>query len=127
MAESQKVAGGEFETRRQTAFFGVCLTFGLGWLPLCWEGVGICRDQESTGARQRSPLGKPEGVWRATGQASMGRDGLRSARTHMHACAALCLQLGLGLSFVVVADVVQDCQRLIMKGVAQYRDDTSGC
>lgn len=46
----------------------------------------------------------------------------------MHAYAALCLQLGLGLSFIiVVADVVQECQRLFMKGVAQYRDDTSGC
>lgn len=116
MAESQKnVEGefGEFETRRQTAFFGVCLTFGWASSSAArWK----CRDQD--GARQRSALGKSGGVWRAN---RSGFDGTRrikrSARTHMHACAALrlCLQLGLGLSFVdvVMGCVVQVCQRFV--------------
>ena len=48
--------------------------------------------------------GNREACGAPTGQASMGRDGLRGQRVHicMHALRCVCRQLELGLSFVVV-------------------------
>ena len=64
--------------------------------------------QGRIGARQRSHWGNREAFGRGTGQALMGRDetNCKSARTHMHACAALYLQLGLSLSSAGVVEIV---------------------
>ena len=76
--------------------------------------------------------GNREACGAPTGQASMGRDGLRGQRVLicMHALRCVCVcSSGWGCRLLLCWwDVwFRSVKGLFMKGVAQYRLDTSGC